>query len=612
LAAPSCVKVVLLALCICAVAAGTCAKLRRSVDNYVDEALAVERGIHNSAGCCNACLNHSACAAWTLRLQFQRQQSNGLSRLHVVCHLLGKLNVSEKGSDSPKGVNATTDRKEATTALAPLVRLKMNLNPGLVLYQQCGGNNWRGIGSCSFGLHCEFKTHRFSQCEWGEALPTPTPTLHHAHKVQQQNHTRQHLQDHVHKGHLNHTHQGLQDVYKGPQNHTNRLPQHHHTQQDPEDNIHNKDIHNKSQDHDHKTQHDAHPARDHFQEAGLSPKPTRLRPKRRPVLPVPSHHPSLFCFSLVSLGTYEAGVLLKQQQLHAGLFACDAHSVLSNVTANALFGDDPAASQMHVFTIDGWTWMPARYGPHGHPHVLNTPVFQKAWDVIFAKGTYKYYDWTLKLDVDAVIVPPRVRNLLQWRPKDSHGRYKPMYILNAGSDDLGNLLHGPVEALSAAAVEAFAAGADRCRREINGTQSGEDFYVNRCMQLLKVPGVLDMRLLKDAYMWGQKHVECYSNEAVFHPLKSTWEWANCVKQIGGPAMAVSFALDLPDGLQLSANAGVVWGTCVMSLLALAAAATTLGARRIPWRCTALSCSKRQREELEVVKEEEHGLLGPVK
>jgi len=412
----------------------------------------------------------------------------------------------------------------------------------------------------------------FTQRVWGEA--------------QQHNNTHQDLQEDVHKGRLNHTHQGLQgNAHKGPRNHTHRLPQHRH---------------NRSQDHAHKTpQHHAH-----------KPK-TRPRPRPRPVPPKPSHHPSLFCFSLVGPGTYEAGVFLKQRELHAGLFACDGHSVLSNVTAHALLGNVPAASHVQVFKIDGWIWTPLHYGPHGNPHVLNTRVFQKAWNVIFAKGTYKHYDWTLKLDVDAVIVPPRVRNVLRWRPKDSRGRYKPLYILNAGTDAVGNLLHGPVEALSAAATEVFAAGADRCRKEINAAWSGEDFYVNRCMQLLKVPSVQDMSLLKDAYMWGQKHVECSSNEAVFHPLKTTWEWARCVNQIGPPAMAVSFVLDSPEGLHFSACAGGVGATCVIGLLALAAAVTTWGARCVPWRCAALSRRRCKCEVLAVAEEEAQGLLGPV-
>jgi len=509
---------------------------------------------------------------------------------------------------SLSAVNVTTttpERNLATTLFVPSLRFKVNFKPGLALYAQCGGKSWQGSGTCSIGLHCEFKTQWFSQCMWGEAVPTPAPTSHHAHEFIKYNHTHPNLQDNAYKGQQNHTHRRQNHAHKGRRNHTHRLPHHQHRQQDQPDDIH------KSQDNAHKTpQHRAHEARNHSQKAKPHSKPTpRPEGRPRPAPPKPTHHPSLFCFSLVALGTYEAGVLLKQQELHAGLFACDAHCVLSNVTANVLFGDGPAASQVQVLTIDGWIWVPVRYGPHGHPHVLNTPVFQKAWDVIFAKGTYKDYDWTLKLDVDAVIVPPRVRNVLRWRPKDSHGRYKPMYILNAGEDALGNLLHGPIEALSRAAIEAFASGADRCRREISSTQSGEDFYVNRCMQLLKVPGVQDMRLLKDAYMWGEKHVECSSNEAVFHPLKSTSEWANCVKQIGRPAVAVSFALDSPEGLQLPPSAGGVWTACVIGLLALAAAATTWGARCVPWRCASLSRRNCRCAKFEVLEEEKQGLLG---
>lgn len=252
---------------------------------------------------------------------------------------------------------------------------------------------------------------------------------------------------------------------------------------------------------------------------------------------------SLFCFSLVAPSSYEAGVVAKQFELHAGLFACDGHVIISNVSADQLFPSMRLSSSVQVSTIEGSIWVPVVYGSHGHPHVLNTPVFQKAWDVIFRDGTYQHYDWTLKLDVDAVIVPPRVRSLLWWRPKHD-GQYDSAYLLDTGTDALGNLLHGPVEVLSATAMEVFRAGANRCRKDVDSSKWGEDFYLNSCLIFLGVPGVKELRLLKDAYMWGQKHVDCSSGEAVFHPLKTSEEWARCVQQIGQPAVAVSLAMEV--------------------------------------------------------------------
>lgn len=233
--------------------------------------------------------------------------------------------------------------------------------------------------------------------------------------------------------------------------------------------------------------------------------------------------------------------MVKQMELHAGLFACDSHVIISNTTADKLFADTQVASRMPVSVINGSLWVPLSRGPHGHLHALNTPVFQAAWELIFKDGAYKRFDWTLKLDVDAVIIAPRVRLLLRDRPRRD-GKYEPMYLLNAGQDALGNLLHGPVEVLSSAAMAIFENGAQRCRNEVDRTKEGEDWYLNMCLQLLKVPGVQELRLLQDAYMWGKTHVDCNSDHAVFHPVKSTGEWVACVQQIGQPAVAVSLAM----------------------------------------------------------------------
>jgi hypothetical protein len=250
--------------------------------------------------------------------------------------------------------------------------------------------------------------------------------------------------------------------------------------------------------------------------------------------------PTFFCFSLVAPNTYETAVMATQLQLQAGLFACDGHLVISNVTADVLFTEKHLAERIPVSVIQGSMWVPLTYGPHGHAHALNGQVFRRAWDLLFLDGAYEKYDWTIKLDVDAVIIPPRVRFLLRDRPKRD-GVYEPMYLLNAGQDAVGNLLHGPAEVLSTSAMKRFKVGIGQCRELLNSSQMGEDLWLNKCLQLLKVPGVQELRLLQDAYMWGKKHVECQTDQAVFHPLKTPQEWSRCVAQIGKPAVAVSLA-----------------------------------------------------------------------
>mmetsp|Transcript_34995 Transcript_34995/g.81177 ORF Transcript_34995/g.81177 Transcript_34995/m.81177 type:complete len:682 (+) Transcript_34995:81-2126(+) len=267
--------------------------------------------------------------------------------------------------------------------------------------------------------------------------------------------------------------------------------------------------------------------------------------------------PTLFCWSVVTPGTTEPGLMLKQWVLSAGLFSCDAHTIISNVTSNKLFSDEVMASQVRVSMIQGMLWAKLTKGPEGAWHALNTPVFIKAWQVILSEGIYKRYDWTLKLDVDAVIVPPRVKLLLKNRPRQGD-RYAPLYLLNTGVDATGNFLHGPVEVLSQAAVDAYGIGAQRCQTQVDYTNEGEDWYLNACLKLIGVPGVLEKKLLKDAYMWGKKKVTCNSKEAVFHPAKTTERWVSCVLEVGKDALATlteapdtQMVMKFDQGLSLS-------------------------------------------------------------
>merc|ERR1712113_590769 len=176
--------------------------------------------------------------------------------------------------------------------------------------------------------------------------------------------------------------------------------------------------------------------------------------------------------------------------------------------------------------IDTQLWAPVAYGPHGNAHILNTPVFILAWDLIGREGKFRKFDWTLKLDVDAVIVVQRMKSVLM-----SHAPDQEVVLWNTPQDAVGNLLHGPVEVLSQAAVEAYFIGQEKCKQNVNYAKEGEDYYLGFCMKYLKVQGVYEARLLQDAYMWGKRHVDCNTQHAVFHPVKNAGELSACVNLI---------------------------------------------------------------------------------
>eukprot|EP00413_Alexandrium_margalefii_P047694 CAMPEP_0204597770 /NCGR_PEP_ID=MMETSP0661-20131031/53976_1 /ASSEMBLY_ACC=CAM_ASM_000606 /TAXON_ID=109239 /ORGANISM="Alexandrium margalefi, Strain AMGDE01CS-322" /LENGTH=475 /DNA_ID=CAMNT_0051608469 /DNA_START=34 /DNA_END=1461 /DNA_ORIENTATION=+ len=250
-------------------------------------------------------------------------------------------------------------------------------------------------------------------------------------------------------------------------------------------------------------------------------------------------HPRMFCFAVVSPGTYEPELVALQYQQGSGIFGCDDYTIVSNVSAAVLFKDPHASGRIRVSVVEANLWAQLKRGPPGwdpsspNPgrpakHLVNAPIFVKVWDTIFSDGMFMDYDWTLKLDADTFIVPARLRTLLGFVTQLPSS---PLYLQNTDADMYGNFLHGPVEALSKAAMEVYRTGAERCKKEVDYSDKGEDWYLGLCLQHLGVQGSKELRLLNDAYMWGSHHAECDAPFAAFHPFKSAEAWDRCLKQV---------------------------------------------------------------------------------
>uniref|UniRef100_A0A7S0FYJ6 Hexosyltransferase n=1 Tax=Pyrodinium bahamense TaxID=73915 RepID=A0A7S0FYJ6_9DINO len=260
--------------------------------------------------------------------------------------------------------------------------------------------------------------------------------------------------------------------------------------------------------------------------------------------------PSLFCFAVVAPGTSEPEMVAMQYLQGSGIFGCDGYRVVSNVSAEMLFSkaslhlpDDISAHlpfdriPVSVVNISIWVklqqsppfWDPATNAwKQGDKHLANAPVFVEAWDKIFSGGEYSKYDWTVKLDVDAFPVPQRIRAML--RDHTKHPSWN-MYMQNTAADRYGNFLHGPIEVLSKAAMDAYSDGAGRCKREVYFRDKGEDWYLSLCLQRLGIPGIRELRLLDDAYTVASTHVNCDTSYATFHPLKDLDNWNRCLRQV---------------------------------------------------------------------------------
>jgi len=229
--------------------------------------------------------------------------------------------------------------------------------------------------------------------------------------------------------------------------------------------------------------------------------------------------PSLYCWAVVAAFTDKPRLMEHQFRQNSGIFSCDDFAVVSNVPSEKIFHDVDVANHIDISIID--QPMHAVIDPNARSRILNSPIFMKAWKKILADGDFAHYDWTLTLDVDAFVIPGRLRQALS-----RHGK-EPMFLQNTGYDSFGNLLHGPVEALNREGAKMYKADLWKCEVKIEHWKMGDDLELNLCFKEIGLNGTMNLWLISDAYTFALKYVMCGTAHAVFHPLKDTKSWERC-------------------------------------------------------------------------------------
>jgi len=213
---------------------------------------------------------------------------------------------------------------------------------------------------------------------------------------------------------------------------------------------------------------------------------------------------SLYCFMAILPGSPEVQLMQLAEKSKASIFACDASDVF------------------HSWQSQNGHW------DTGKSTLTNTDVFINVWEQVHKNGRYGAFDWTVKVDADAVLVPDRLRaHLAALRPPAN----RAIYIKNNGMDKgLGNGgFLGAVETFSRAASQLYFDNAGECRRTL-GINAGEDGYFKGCMDALGVGFMVDANLFKPDVSPG---VCNNGDHAAFHPLKQPTNWQCCLDIING-------------------------------------------------------------------------------
>jgi len=236
--------------------------------------------------------------------------------------------------------------------------------------------------------------------------------------------------------------------------------------------------------------------------------------------------PSLYCFSVLMTDTYELELVRRQAGASAGIFDCEEFTVFSDKKTWIVQGMvDTQVIPTKISVAKGKSWMMT------HSWV-NAEVFQRVWGWVCDHERYLEHDWTVKLDPDAVFLPERLKRHLGTEIPG------PKYMRNCDRNEPpGFGMYGAIEVLSAKAVHLLAhQGLANCTREMNWNGKemgwhgwGEDFFLQKCLDRLKVESSEDLGLLKDKNCLVEPS-PCTTGQVVFHPFKTPTTYFQCLSQ----------------------------------------------------------------------------------
>jgi len=220
---------------------------------------------------------------------------------------------------------------------------------------------------------------------------------------------------------------------------------------------------------------------------------------------------SLYCFMAFLPDSEEVQLMEVAKHNKASIFACDA------------------SDTFHSWKSTKGAW------DTGTATLTNTDVFINVWDQVRKNGRFLNYDWTVKVDADALLLPDRLKSHLAALRAPAN---RAIYIKNNGMDKgLGNNgFLGAVEVFSKIATQTYFDNAEGCHTTL-GINAGEDGFFKSCMDALGVGFMVDAQLFNPDFSPGICNNE---QRAAFHPLKEPMNWQCCLDIVNGKPHSVVF------------------------------------------------------------------------
>jgi len=238
-------------------------------------------------------------------------------------------------------------------------------------------------------------------------------------------------------------------------------------------------------------------------------------------------YPSLYCITLFMPTSYEGSLLTAHMKENAGIFQCDGYDVFASEEATlGVSKDDIEVKAILIPKIS--------VGVSQDNTAGNAKLFMAVWDKVIAGGRYRNYDWTIKVDPDAVLVSWRMRDHLKPHVGEN------VYVVNCnkfpGSPNFP-MMYGAVEVFSSAAMLHYAEASWKCGTQLPWKAWGEDYYMTHCMDFVGVGRISDFGILGDNMCTGANCADV--GVSSFHPFKTEASWMECWTKATAPPAAAA-------------------------------------------------------------------------
>jgi len=250
----------------------------------------------------------------------------------------------------------------------------------------------------------------------------------------------------------------------------------------------------------------------------------------------------LFCFSVYTANTgstkknHELELLTMQFAKNVSIFACEEYAVYSD--GDASLGGGLVITKVPDVKGDFHFAKRKKTGAW-----INTGMFIQVWKAIGEAGHFAKWDWVVKVDPDAVFVPERLRNRIQWMPRTVSGSV----LQNCKYVDYG--FFGNLEVYSITAFKILLANLDTCytlvpwkigiKNGIHGPM-GEDLFAEICMEKNGVNKIEAFDVTADGACAfnrpeGQKknktfQPDCKTQKPAMHPFKKPDAYFKCLDE----------------------------------------------------------------------------------